>query len=193
MTPAHFGHSNVLPGPGVGADFGGSYGGMLMPAQRLPSAVRFRGLERRRVGRGSSGPRAGLHAGECEARGDDIGGIAVHIGARVSALAGLSEVLVSGTLGDLVIGSGLEFEERGVHKLKGVPGEWHLYAVASPRGDSVAGGGRIAIISSMASGAGEREVLSTSLIEPGRFRLADGCRHRCGADRAAEAKCRTRL
>jgi class 3 adenylate cyclase/pimeloyl-ACP methyl ester carboxylesterase len=77
--------------------------------------------------------RAGLHTGECEVRGDDIGGIGVHIGARVSALAGPNDVLVSSTLRDLVIGSGLEFEERGVHALKGVPGEWHLFAVASAR------------------------------------------------------------
>jgi len=76
--------------------------------------------------------RAGLHTGECEVRGDDIGGIAVHIGARVSALAGPNEVLVSSTLRDLVIGSGLEFDDRGAHQLKGVPGEWHLMAVASP-------------------------------------------------------------
>ena len=75
--------------------------------------------------------RAGLHTGECEVRGDDIGGIGVHIGARVSALAGPNEVLVSSTLRDLVIGSGLEFEDRGAHELKGVPGEWHLSAVAS--------------------------------------------------------------
>ena len=76
--------------------------------------------------------RAGLHTGECEVRGDDIGGIAVHIGARVSALAGANDVLVSSTLRDLVIGSGLEFEKRSAHELKGVPGEWHLFAVASP-------------------------------------------------------------
>jgi class 3 adenylate cyclase len=75
--------------------------------------------------------RAGLHTGECEIRGDGIGGIAVHIGARVGALARPSEVLVSSTLRDLVIGSGLEFEERGAHELKGVPGEWRLFAVAS--------------------------------------------------------------
>jgi class 3 adenylate cyclase/pimeloyl-ACP methyl ester carboxylesterase len=75
--------------------------------------------------------RAGLHTGECEVRGDDIGGIAVHIGARVSALAGANDVLVSSTLRDLVIGSGLEFEDCGAHELKGVPGEWHLFAVAS--------------------------------------------------------------
>jgi class 3 adenylate cyclase len=75
--------------------------------------------------------RAGLHTGECEVRGDDIGGIAVHIGARVSALAGPSDVLVSSTLRDLVIGSGLEFEDRGAHGLKGVPGEWNLFAVVA--------------------------------------------------------------
>jgi class 3 adenylate cyclase len=75
--------------------------------------------------------RAGLHTGECEIRGDDIGGIAVHIGARVSALAGPNDVLVSSTLRDLVIGSGLEFEDRGAHQLKGVPGEWRLFAVTS--------------------------------------------------------------
>jgi class 3 adenylate cyclase/pimeloyl-ACP methyl ester carboxylesterase len=76
--------------------------------------------------------RAGLHTGECEVRGDDIGGIGVHIGARVSALAGPNEVLVSSTLRDLVIGSGLEFEDRGAYELKGVPGEWRIFAVASP-------------------------------------------------------------
>jgi class 3 adenylate cyclase/pimeloyl-ACP methyl ester carboxylesterase len=76
--------------------------------------------------------RAGLHTGECEVRGDDIGGIGVHIGARVSALAGPNEVLVSSTLRDLVIGSGIEFEGRGAHTLKGVPGEWHLFTVAPP-------------------------------------------------------------
>jgi class 3 adenylate cyclase len=75
--------------------------------------------------------RAGLHTGECEVRGDDIGGIAVHIGARVSARAGPNDVLVSSTLRDLVIGSGLGFEDRGAHQLKGVPGEWRLFAVAS--------------------------------------------------------------
>jgi class 3 adenylate cyclase/pimeloyl-ACP methyl ester carboxylesterase len=75
--------------------------------------------------------RAGLHTGECEVRGDDIGGIGVHIGARVSALAGPNDVLESSTRRDLVIGSGLEFEDRGAHELKGVPVEWRLFAVAS--------------------------------------------------------------
>jgi len=75
--------------------------------------------------------RAGLHTGEVELMGDDVGGIAVHIGARVSALAGSGEVLVSSTVKDLVAGSGIEFEDRGSHELKGVPGEWRLYAVRS--------------------------------------------------------------
>ncbi len=75
--------------------------------------------------------RAGLHTGECEVRGDDIGGIAVHIGARVSALAGPNDVLVSSTLRDLVIGSGLEFDDRGSHELKGVPGNWTLFRVTA--------------------------------------------------------------
>src|SRR4051812_39645048 len=75
--------------------------------------------------------RAGLHAGECEVMGTDIGGIAVHIAARVSALAGPGEVLVSRTVKDLVAGSGLAFGDRGAHTLKGVPDEWQLYAVKS--------------------------------------------------------------
>jgi class 3 adenylate cyclase len=72
--------------------------------------------------------RAGLHTGECEVIGDDVGGIAVHTGARVSALADAGEVLVSQTVRDLVAGSGIEFEDRGAHELKGVPGEWRLFA-----------------------------------------------------------------
>jgi class 3 adenylate cyclase len=73
--------------------------------------------------------RAGLHTGEVEVMGDDIGGIAVNIGARVGAAAGPGEVLVSRTVTDLVAGSGIRFSDRGVHTLKGVPGEWQLYAV----------------------------------------------------------------
>jgi class 3 adenylate cyclase len=72
--------------------------------------------------------RAGLHTGECEVRGADVAGMAVHIGARVGALAAPGEVLVSGTVKDLVVGSGIEFEDRGARELKGVPGEWRLYA-----------------------------------------------------------------
>jgi len=73
--------------------------------------------------------RAGCHTGEVELLGGDVGGIAVHIGARVAALAGASEVLVSSTVKDLVVGSGLTFQDRGLHELKGVPDPWHLYAV----------------------------------------------------------------
>jgi class 3 adenylate cyclase len=73
--------------------------------------------------------RAGVHTGEVERRGQDVAGIAVHIGARVAALAGAGEVLVSGTVPPLVVGSGLDFADRGDHELKGVPGTWHLFAV----------------------------------------------------------------
>ena len=73
--------------------------------------------------------RSGLHTGECELIGDDVGGIAVHIGARVASLASPGEVLVSSTVKDLVVGSGLNFDDRGPHELKGVPGEWRLFAV----------------------------------------------------------------
>jgi pimeloyl-ACP methyl ester carboxylesterase/class 3 adenylate cyclase len=73
--------------------------------------------------------RAGLHTGECELVGEDIGGLAVNIGARIGALAGADEVLVSSTVKDLVVGSGISFSERGPHELKGVPGEWNLFAV----------------------------------------------------------------
>ena len=85
----------------------------------LTDAVRELGIE----------IRAGLHTGECEVVDGKVGGIAVHIGARVSAEAGAGEVLVSSTVKDLVAGSGLRFADRGSAELKGVPGEWRLYAV----------------------------------------------------------------
>ena len=91
-------------------------------AQGICSAVKPLGLE----------VRAGCHTGEIELMGADVGGIAVHIGARVGALAGPSEVLVSSTVKDLVAGSGLVFEDRGEHPLKGVPEPWHLYAALPP-------------------------------------------------------------
>lgn len=73
--------------------------------------------------------RVGLHTGECELRGDDLGGVGVHIASRVGALANAGEILVSRTVGDLVAGSGIEFTDRGDHALKGVPGSWKLLAV----------------------------------------------------------------
>ncbi len=90
-------------------------------AQAICEGVRLLGIE----------IRAGLHTGEVELRGEDIGGIAVHIGQRVSALAGAGEVLVSRTVTDLVAGSGLQFVERGEKELKGVPGTWAVFAVQS--------------------------------------------------------------
>ena len=77
--------------------------------------------------------RVGLHTGECELVDDKVGGIAVHIGARVASLAQPDEVLVSRTVKDLVAGSGIALDDRGEHALKGVPGEWHLYAVRAVR------------------------------------------------------------
>src|SRR5205814_9877907 len=76
--------------------------------------------------------RLGLHAGECEVLDGKVAGIAVAIGARVSALAAAGEVLVSQTVKDLVAGSGIGFDDRGLAELKGVPGEWRLYSVTSP-------------------------------------------------------------
>lgn len=81
--------------------------------------------------------RAGLHTGECEVIGDDVGGLAVHIGARVSEAADAGELLVSSTVKDLVVGSGIEFEDRGVCDLRGVPGEWRLFAVDGQGADRV--------------------------------------------------------
>jgi class 3 adenylate cyclase len=95
-------------------------GRAILCACAIRDAVRALGIE----------VRAGLHTGEIERRGEDVAGMAVHIGARVSALARGGEVLVSSTVKDLVAGSGIEFEDRGEHQLKGVPDSWRLYAVA---------------------------------------------------------------
>ena len=97
------------------------------PARAIRCAVRIR-EELRQL---AIEIRVGLHTGECELLGDDIGGVAVHIGARVEARAMPGEVLVSSTVKDLVVGSGLQFEDRGTHTLKGIPDEWHLFAVVS--------------------------------------------------------------
>jgi len=75
--------------------------------------------------------RAGLHTGEVETINGQAGGIGVHVGARVGALAEPSQVLVSSTVKDLTLGSGIDFEDAGEHQLKGVPGRWHLYSVRS--------------------------------------------------------------
>jgi class 3 adenylate cyclase len=75
--------------------------------------------------------RAGVHTGECEVIGTKLGGVAVHIGARVASLAGPGEVLVSNTVKDLVAGSGPSFDPRGSHALKGIPGEWPIFAAVA--------------------------------------------------------------
>lgn len=75
--------------------------------------------------------RAGLHTGECEIMGEKLSGLAVHIGARVAAIASAGQVIVSSTVKDLVAGSGLRFSDRGNHVLKGVPGEWRVFALDS--------------------------------------------------------------
>ena len=105
-------------GDGFLATFDGP-GRAIRCACAIRDAVRRIGLE----------VRAGVHTGECEVHGDTVAGIAVHVGARVSALASAGEVLVSSTVRDLVAGSGIEFDDRGEHELKGVPGRWRLYSV----------------------------------------------------------------
>jgi class 3 adenylate cyclase/alpha-beta hydrolase superfamily lysophospholipase len=98
------------------------------PARGIRCAAAIRDAARSQFG---VEVRSGLHTGEIELIGDDVGGIAVHIGARVGAAAGAGEVLVSGTVKDLVVGSGISFEERGERELRGVPGSWRLWAVAA--------------------------------------------------------------
>ena len=115
----HRGREIRTMGDGFLATFDGP-GRALRCAWAIAAAVRSLGIE----------IRAGLHTGEIELHGDDVGGIAVAVGARVGALAAPSEILVSSTVKDLVVGSGIVFEDRGAHELKGVPDEWHLYAVA---------------------------------------------------------------
>ena len=104
-------------GDGLLATFDGPGRGV-RAARDVQEAVRPLGID----------VRAGLHTCEVERRADDVAGIGVHIGARVSALAGAGEVLVTSTVKDLVAGSELEFADRGPRILKGVPGDWHLWA-----------------------------------------------------------------
>jgi pimeloyl-ACP methyl ester carboxylesterase len=115
----HRGRPIKTLGDGFLATFDGPARGIRC-ARSIAEGVRALGIE----------VRAGLHTGELEVIGEDVAGMAVNIGARVSALAGPGEVLVSSTVRDLVHGSGIAFEERGEHTLKGVPGEWRLFAAA---------------------------------------------------------------
>jgi class 3 adenylate cyclase len=115
----HRGRAVKTLGDGFLATFDGPARGIRC-AQAIRDGVRDLGVE----------IRAGLHTGELEVVGEDVAGMAVNIGARVGAKAEPGEVLVSSTVTDLVVGSGLQFRERGTHELKGVPGQWRLYAVA---------------------------------------------------------------
>ncbi len=114
----HRGREIKTLGDGFVATFDGPARGVRC-AQQLVGAAPELGIELR----------CGLHTGECELYEADIGGIAVHIGARVADLAGRGEVLVSSTVKDLVVGSELRFEDRGARELRGVPGEWRLFAL----------------------------------------------------------------
>jgi class 3 adenylate cyclase len=118
-TLAHFrGREIDTAGDGFLASFDGPARGVRC-ACAISNEVRALGLE----------IRAGLHTGECELMDGKLGGIAVHTGARVASQAQTGEVLVSSTVKDLVAGSGLRFEDRGLRALKGIPGDWRLFAV----------------------------------------------------------------
>ena len=112
------GHEVDTAGDGFFATFDGP-ARAIRCARATTEAVRSLGLE----------VRAGVHTGECEVIGEKVGGIAVHVGARVASLASAGEVLVSSTVRDLVAGSGISFTDRGMHHLKGIPDEWRLFTV----------------------------------------------------------------
>jgi class 3 adenylate cyclase len=111
-------------GDGFLATFDGPPSRALRCALAITHAARDLGVE----------VRIGLHTGECELIGHDVGGMAVHIASRVCALAGPGEVLVSGTVFGTVVGGPFAFEDRGLHQLKGVPGHWPLFALGAREG-----------------------------------------------------------
>ncbi len=115
----HRGREINTTGDGFAACFDGPGRGIAC-ATSITQAARELGIE----------VRAGLHTGECEIRGDDLAGLAVHVAARIGSLAGPGEVLVSNTVKDLVTGSGIEFVDIGERELRGLPTAWRLYAVA---------------------------------------------------------------
>jgi class 3 adenylate cyclase len=116
-----FGVGGGSSDPTFGSPINGAPGRGIRCAVSIVSAVKPLGLE----------VRAGLHTGEVEVMGDNIGGIAVHLAARISAEAHASEVVTSSTTKDLVVGSGITFEARGNKQLKGIPGEWALFAATA--------------------------------------------------------------
>jgi class 3 adenylate cyclase len=124
----HAGRCLNTLGDGLVASFASAAAGVRCAAS-IVEASRALGIE----------VRAGLHSGECERRGSRLGGIVFHVGARVLMLAAASEVLVSRTVTDLVAGAGFVFGRRGVHRLKGLPGEWPLYAFIRRQGGGPGG------------------------------------------------------
>jgi class 3 adenylate cyclase len=116
----HRGHAAGTTGDGFVAHFDGP-ARALRCALAIVEAVRALGLE----------VRAGVHTGECYVKGDDLTGITVHVGARIAAVGGAGEVVVSGMVKDLVPGAGITFASRGTHSLKGVPGKWQLFTATS--------------------------------------------------------------
>ncbi len=132
--------------------------------------------------------RAGVHTGECELIGQDVGGMAVHIGARVAAQAAPNEVLVSSTVKDLVVGSGIEFADRGSHELKGVPGDWRLLAVTdhSPASSQPPTGRRDHVAPNAAlRQRGDRAMLRLARRAPSAMRLASRAARRRAAHEIA--------
>jgi len=122
---ARFGGREVKTvGDGFLATFDGPPSRALRCALAITAAARGLGVE----------VRIGMHTGECELIGEDVGGMAVHIASRVAALAGPGEVLVSGTVFGTVVGGPFQFEDRGLHELKGVPAPWPLFALWPPEG-----------------------------------------------------------
>src|SRR5262249_13988803 len=132
LLAAHHGRVRARRARFRGVELGTAGGGFFARFPGPAGAIRCALAVRDAVGRVGVVLRVGLHAGECEVLDGKVAGIAVAIGARVSARAAAGEVLVSQTVKDLVAGSGIGFDDRGLAELKGVPGQWRLYSVASP-------------------------------------------------------------
>jgi class 3 adenylate cyclase len=132
--------------------------------------------------------RAGLHTGECERIGDDVGGMAVNIGARISALAGPGEVLLSSTVRDLVVGSNLRFAERGVHQLKGVPGDWALYALSTEDGSEAADGVQSDLTADLRPAPWQRGLAAAAQRRPRLTAMVVGRSRRVAQRRRARAR-----
>jgi class 3 adenylate cyclase len=123
LVADHAGHFVKTTGDGIVATFDG-------PGRAIRAAIELR----YELSRADLRIRTGIHAGEIEVRGNEIGGIAVHLAARIMAEARADEILVSRTVRDLVVGSEIAFQDRGTHELKGIQGDWQLFSVVQPDG-----------------------------------------------------------